>query len=166
MALLSQRQTCRKLDLHLHNHVSPFVFRLTLTLRHAKMREGFSVAWRCGSATAYRDLLAIDGRYRSLPAGEGFFEVQLDDRYKVVVLAPEERVFFLCNNEMQILRPPLLLISHSFELHLRPSLVAGLDIHFQNLVLDILPLRSRIEGLPLNLHLLVGSSVQFFQCHW
>lgn len=95
MGLLSQRQTCRKLDLHLHNHVSAFVLVLALTLRHAKMREGFSVAWWCGSAAAYWDLLAVDGRYRSLPACEGFFEVQLDDGYEVVVLAFEQRVFLL-----------------------------------------------------------------------
>lgn len=59
------------------------------------MWEGFSVAWRCGSAAAYWDLLAVDGRYRPLPACEGFFEVKLDDGNEVVVLALEERVFFL-----------------------------------------------------------------------
>lgn len=95
MALLRQCQTRWELDLHLHNHVSPFIFVLTLALRHTKMWESFPVAWWCGSATTYWDLLAVDGRYRSLPACEGFLKVQFDDGYEVVILALEERVFFL-----------------------------------------------------------------------
>ena len=64
---------------------------------------------------------------------------------------------------MQILCPSLLLITYSFELHLRPSLVARLDIHFQDLVLHVPLLRPRIERLPLDLHLLMCSSVQLLQ---
>ena len=95
MALLSQGQTRGKLDLDLHNHVPPFVFILALTLRHAKMRKGFSVTWCCGSAAAYWDLLAVDGGYRSLPACEGFFKIQLDSGDEIVVLALEKGVLFL-----------------------------------------------------------------------
>lgn len=95
MTLLSRCQAFWKLDLHLHDHVSPFVFVFTLVLRHTEVREGFSEAWWCGATAPYGDLFSVDGRYRSLPACEGFFEIQLNNGYEVVVLALEKRVFFL-----------------------------------------------------------------------
>ena len=95
MTLLSHGQAGGKLDLHFDNHVSPFVFVLTLALRHPKMRESFPKPGGCRTASADWDLLAIDGRYCSLPAREGFFKTELNGGYEIVVLTLEKRMLFL-----------------------------------------------------------------------
>ena len=59
------------------------------------MRENLSVTRLCRAATAHWDLLAVDGRYRPLPARQGFFKIQFDGGDEVVVLALEKRVVFL-----------------------------------------------------------------------
>ena len=59
------------------------------------MREDFSVTRLCRATTAYWNLLAVDGRYRPLPACQGFFEIQFDGGDEVIVLALEKRVVFL-----------------------------------------------------------------------
>jgi hypothetical protein len=41
------------------------------------------------------DLLAVDGSYGPLPAGEGFFEADFDLVPDVVAVAFEERMIFL-----------------------------------------------------------------------
>ena len=59
------------------------------------MRERFPVAGRGGPATGDGQLFAVDGGDGAGPAGEGFFEVELDGGDEVVVLAFEGGMFFL-----------------------------------------------------------------------
>lgn len=59
------------------------------------MRVSFCPGGAGGSAAAHAELFAIDSLDGAAPAGQGFFEVELDGAFDVVAVAGEERVGFL-----------------------------------------------------------------------
>ena len=60
------------------------------------MRERFLEAGACRPAARYDLLPAVDGGYGTSPACERFLEVEFDYRFKVISVAGEDRVGFLC----------------------------------------------------------------------
>lgn len=93
LALLLRIQTCRELDLDADNEVASFVW--FLALGHAQVGVAVFVSWRCGTAGADANLLAIDCLDGSGPAGQGFFQCDVDVVDDVVAFALVQGVFFL-----------------------------------------------------------------------
>lgn len=86
-------QTCGELNLDADDKVASFV-RL-LALGHAQVGVAVFVGGRCRTARADADLLAVDGLYGSGPAGQGFFQCDVDVVDDVVAFALVQGVIFL-----------------------------------------------------------------------
>ena len=64
-------------------------------LRHAVIGEALCEVGSCRASVANGDLLSVDGLHNSLPAGQRFFEVELDYVLDVVAFACKEGMWFL-----------------------------------------------------------------------
>ena len=91
--LLLRCQAGRELDINPHDKVTSF----TGFLRdcHSESWESFFVAGLGGTWLGYSNGFAVDGLYNSLPAGQGFFEVEFNGCNEIVALAFESRMLFL-----------------------------------------------------------------------
>ena len=87
------RQTRRELDSNADHKVSPFAW--LFALGHAEVGIPFCPCWSCGPVAADAELFAVDCGYGAPPAGECFFEVEVDGAFDVVAVAGEEGVWFL-----------------------------------------------------------------------
>ena len=93
LVLLLCRERLREFDPHTDNEITTLVGLLALW--HAKTGEMLCEVGPRWTTAADWNLFPVNGLNSSLPAGQGFFEIQLDYVLDVVAFAGEKRMWFL-----------------------------------------------------------------------
>ena len=94
LVLLLCRERLREFDSHTDNEITTLVGLLALW--HAKTGEMLCEVGPRWTTAADWNLFPVNGLNSSLPAGQGFFEIEFDDMLDIVAFAGEKRMWFLC----------------------------------------------------------------------
>ncbi len=93
LLFLLLRQARGELDFDAHNEVAPLVW--LFALRHAQVWVSFCPGRTSWPTASHAELFAVNGLHGAAPAGERFFEVEVDGKLDIVAFTGEEGMGFL-----------------------------------------------------------------------